>query len=84
MIDGLIYSAERSVNSSTGATITIYESESPTSSTSSKDLFRLDIARLERDSVTGLNVITNQGVWINGQTDDPTTNVTLLGYYINV
>lgn len=82
VIDAIIFSGDRNVTQATGAVIEIYEAQSPTSTTVSNDLFTLDIGRLTGRSITGLNVITSEGVWINGKTDDANTNVTILGYFV--
>jgi len=33
--------------------------------------------------ITGLNLLTSPGVWINIKTNDDIIYVTLMGYYIN-
>ena len=83
VIDGAIFSSDKNVSSTNGAVIEIYEASSPTSITPSKTILTIDLGRLDRGNVTGLNIITSAGVWINGKTDDATTNVTILGYYVN-
>lgn len=83
IIDGIIFSSNKNVSSTNGAVISIYEAASPTSNVPLKTLFTLDIGRLEKGSVTALNVLTSDGVWINGSADDATTNVTILGYYVD-
>ncbi len=83
VLDGIIFSSDKNVSSTNGAVITIYEADAIDSNTASKELFQLDIGRLDKGSITGLNLITNPGVWINGSTDDTTTNVTLIGYYVD-
>jgi hypothetical protein len=82
VIDGIIFSSNKNVSSTNGAVISIYESDGPNSRTVSKQLFLLDVGRLDKGSIPDMNILTSQGVWINGETDDATTNVTLLGYYI--
>lgn len=82
IIDGLIFSSDKNVSSTNGAVISIYEGNSETDLTGSKNIFTLDIGRLDKGSISGLNVITSAGIWLNGKTDDATTNVTVLGYYV--
>ena len=84
VIDGLVYSSDKNVSSTNGAVISLFEADPPTSTTPLVEIIRVDLGRLERDSLTGLNMITDPAVWINGVTDDATTNVTLLGYYVRV
>jgi hypothetical protein len=84
VIDGYIVSSNKDVSSTNGAVISIYEASAPDTLTVNRQLFLLDLGRLDRASESGLNVITSQGSWINCQTDDTTTNVTLLGYYVDI
>lgn len=84
VIDGLIFSSAKDVNSTNGAEIKIFETDAVDSISSSKDLLTLDIGRLDRGSISSLNLITNPGVWVNATTDDATTHVTIIGYYVEV
>jgi hypothetical protein len=85
VIDGIIFSSDKNVSSTNGAVIDIYESNiGPDSTTIDKSLLRIDIGRLDKGNVSSLNMITSPSVWINGFTDDATTNVTLIGYYVEV
>lgn len=85
VIDGIIFSSDKNVSSTNGAVIDIYESSiGPDSTTIETSLLRIDIGRLDKGNVSSLNMITSPSVWINGFTDDATTNVTLLGYYVEV
>ncbi len=82
VIDGVIFSSDKGVSSTNGAVIKIFEADAFNSSVSTKDIFTLDIGRLDKGSIPSLNVITSEGIWINATTDDATTNVTILGYYV--
>lgn len=86
VVDGLIFSSNKNVSSTNGAVISIYEANGPNviTASASKLIFTLDIGRLDKGSISSLNVITSQGVWLNGSTDDATCNVTILGYYVDV
>lgn len=84
IIDGIIVSSDKNVSSTNGAVVQIYESAAAGSATVQTSLLRLDVGRLDREALTQLNLCTSPGVWINGQTDDATTNVTILGYYVDV
>ena len=84
VIDGVIVASDKNVSSTNGAQIVIYEADSSTSTTASRDLLTLDIARLDRSGYSGLNLLTRPGIWLNAKTDDNTCNVTILGYYVDV
>jgi hypothetical protein len=82
VIDGLIISGDRNINNTTGAIVSIFEADAADSAVSTKQIFSLDVGRLDRGNATGLNIITTEGVWINATTDDTNISVTLIGYYI--
>lgn len=84
VIDGLIFSSDKNISTTNGAVIQIYEADGLDQLASSQELFRLDVGKLDKGSLTGLNVITNAGVWINAKTDTATCNVTILGYFVDV
>lgn len=83
ILESVIFSSNKNVSATNGAQIEIYESGSPSSTIISKELFTLDIAKLESKDIARLNYKTTEGAWINAKTDSATTNVTILGYYIN-
>lgn len=82
VLDGIIFSTDKNVSQTDGAIITIYEATSATSATVAKSLFTLNLSRLTEDAITGLNVITTAGVWINAKTDDNNCSVTIIGYFV--
>ena len=82
VIDGVIFSSDKNVSSTNGAVITLYEADAVDRNVASRELFTIDVGRLDKGSFTGLNVLTSPGVWLNGSTDDATTNVTIVGHYV--
>lgn len=66
-----------------GARIEIYTAESATSLTPIKDILIQQIAKNSTLSLTGLNFIIDEGVWINAVTDTTTAFVTIAGYFID-
>ena len=84
VITGYIAATDKNVSSTNGAEIAIIESSAIDSTVASKVLLTLDLGKLDSQVITGLNMITSPGVWINASTDDATVNLTILGYYISV
>jgi hypothetical protein len=84
VIDGFYVSGDRNVNANTGATVLIYEADSPTNLTPSETVFELDIAKIDRQVATQLNIQTNPGVWINAKTDSTNIKITLFGHFVKV
>lgn len=84
VITGYIISAGKSVSNTDGAEITIIEADAIDTITATKILLVLNIARSDSQAVTGLNILTTAGKWINASTDDATINLTLLGYFVNI
>ena len=82
VIDGFYVSGDRNVNANVGATVIIYEADSPTSTTPIETIVELDIGKIDRQIATKLNMITNPGIWINAKTDSINVKVTLFGHYV--
>ena len=83
VLTGLSYSGNKDISTTTGATVIIYEADSPTSLVSTKTRFNFNVGRIDRGSATGLNIALNPGKWLNGQTDSTIVSITLLGYFID-
>lgn len=65
------------------ASVQIYEATSATSTTVSKSILTLEMLKNSSRDITGLNLITSQGVWLSIKTDDNTIYATLMGYYVD-
>ena len=83
IITDILASGDKSVSSSTGVEIIIYESASA-DGVSTKTLFTLNVNRLENVALIGLNLIISTGVWLNATMDDNNVNLTILGYYVDI
>jgi len=84
VITGYISASDRSVSANDGAEVPIIESEAIDSTTATKILLTLNLGKLDSQSLTGLNILTTPGKWINASTDDATVNLTLLGYFVDI
>lgn len=83
VITDILLNANNGVGSAVGATVVIYEATSLTSTTVSKTILSIELVKQTNRDITGLNLISSEGVWINIKTDDNTINATLMGYYID-
>jgi hypothetical protein len=81
IITGYLAASNKDVSATTGATVPIIEAGAIDTTTATKTLLILNLGKLDSGGITGLNIITSAGKWINASTDDPTVNLTLLGYY---
>ena len=82
IITGFIINANKNVSATDGAVIELYEANSVTSTTQTKNLLTLNLLKNASESVTGILIKATHGAYINAETDDATVNITLLGYYL--
>lgn len=65
------------------AIVDIYETSSATSATILRSIFQTEIPKYSNFIMTGLNLITSEGVWLNGKTNDNSIFTNIGGYYID-
>jgi hypothetical protein len=83
VITEILISCDRNVGATSGALINVYEADSPTSTTSTKDIIKdIEIVKNERQFMN-LNMIVSEGKWVNIKTDDNNVRSTIWGYYVN-
>lgn len=80
VITAIIASGNKNVGTD-GSFVEIFEADSD-GGDSEKELFDFIIARNANLPVTPLNLITNEGKWINARCDDDDVYLTICGYYI--
>ena len=81
VITDVIIQADRNVT--TQALIDIFEANAIDSTTVDKQLFQFDLPKQESLVLTGLNIITTEGVFINGKTDDNNVLLSIGGYFVD-
>jgi hypothetical protein len=64
------------------ATVTIYEATGATETAISRTIFTAEMVKQTRADFIGINLLINEGVFINGVTDDDDVFATVMGYYI--
>ena len=82
VMTGLIVYANKGVGAN-DATVVIYEADSENSLISTEVIFTQEMLKQTTIVMTGLNIISKEGVWINVKTDDDTIFVNLSGYYVS-
>lgn len=82
VITAIILQANKNVNATTGQVVDIYEAESATATTIDKNLFEIEMIKNDRVVVTGLNIRTTEGKFLNGKTADDDVLATVAGYYV--
>lgn len=65
------------------ATVEIYETSSLESTTVDKSIIKVEMLKQTNLPLTGLNWVTNPGVFLNGKTDDATIFAVIGAYYIS-
>ncbi|MCH8748170.1 hypothetical protein IH781_00310 [Patescibacteria group bacterium] len=84
VITGVLAFAARDISDSSDTIITIYEADESNSTTVDKTLLAFGMGRLTNLQLVPLNLLVNDGVYINAKTTDNTVTMTLLGYKISV
>lgn len=82
VITDIIASADRNVSNTTPSNVEIYTADSPTSTTVIDAVVSPQLLRGANLSLTGLNMLVGQGVWVNAKTDDDITLLTILFYRV--
>lgn len=82
VITDIILTANKNVGAA-DATVELYEANAVDTTTVEKCIIQLEMKKSSTLPLTGLNMITTKGVWINIKTDDDDVFATLMGYYID-
>ena len=78
----ILAKADKEVDSSIPADVVVYEADSATATTVDKTLFQVPLIELEGGTLPGLNILVNEGKFLNVKTSDTSVFVTIMGYYI--
>ena len=82
VITDVILYANKNVGVS-DATVVLYESDGPSSLTETNVIINQEMPKYNTLPLTGLNVNTAEGAWINIKTDDDDIFANIAGYYID-
>ena len=84
IITDIILDAGKDVSASTAGTIVLYEGDSVDDTTGSKTILTVEMLKNTDRTITGLNMIVSEGVWLSMKTSDATISATVLGYYLEI
>lgn len=82
IITGIIATADKQVGANEDAVVTIFEASDDTTSTQDKVLLTFVLTQSTVVSFLPLNIIVNEGKFVNGETDNDDVHMNILGYYI--
>ena len=82
VITGIFAYADKQVGTVTGATVIVYEGVSAATTTVAKTLFQMEMAQVSNRDLAPLNILVNEGSYVNAQTDDDDIHMTITGYFI--
>lgn len=81
VITSILIYANKAVGA-TDATVEIFESNAINSATVSKSILNVEMLKQTTLSLTGLNLVTSEGIFLNAKTDDNSVFVTLGVHYV--
>ena len=84
VITGFLMYGDKQVNSSTNATVVIYESDQPDSTTEDRVLVQVEVGQNQSIPFPNIRILCNKGVYINGKTDDDDIHMTIFGHYVDL
>lgn len=82
VIRGIIAAGNLSIAANALATVVVYEAAASDTATADKTLIQFGVTRLQTLSLLPLNILVNEGKFINAKTDDDDIFMTIMGYYI--
>jgi hypothetical protein len=83
VITDIVLYADKAVGNC-DATVVIFEAESDITATVTRSIIDVDMPKKTSLPLTGLNIITSEGRWINAKTNDNNIKVNIGGYYVRL
>lgn len=80
VLTGVVLTADKNVVGD--CIVDIYEAVAEDSATIDKSIFQFEILKNSDRQLVGLNILINEGVFLNAKTDDDDVFATLMGYYV--
>jgi hypothetical protein len=75
---------DKQVSGATNATVTIYESDQPDSTTTDRVLVQVEVGQNQSIPFPSIRILANRGVYINAKTDDDDIHMTIFGHYVDL
>jgi hypothetical protein len=82
VITGIFFRADKQVSGSADATVVVYEATSDSETTVDKVLMQFAATEGDILTISPLNILVNEGRWVNAKTDDDDIHMTITGYYV--
>lgn len=84
VITGFLLYGDKQVNSSTNATVVIYESDQPDSTTEGRVLVQVEVGQNQSIPFPNIRILCNKGIYLNAKTDDDDIHMTIFGHYVDL
>jgi hypothetical protein len=84
VISGFLMYGDKQVSSTTNATVIIYESDQPDSTTEDRVLVQVEVGQNQSIPFPNIRILCNKGVYVNAKTDDDDIHMTIFGHYIDL
>jgi hypothetical protein len=84
VITGFLIYGDKQVSTSTNATVIIYESDQPDSTTEDRVLVQVEVGQNQSIPFPNIRILCNKGVYVNGKTDDDDIHMTIFGHYVDL
>lgn len=80
VITAMLINANKSVTTDT--LVEVYEATSLDSSSVDKSILSIEVLKNGNRDITGLNLRTSEGAFVNAKADDSSVFMTIMGYYV--
>jgi hypothetical protein len=84
VISGFLMYGDKQVSGATNATVIIYESDQPDSTTTDRVLVQVEVGQNQSIPFPSVRILANRGVYINAKTDDDDIHMTIFGHYVDL
>ena len=81
VITGIHAYADRQVSTNAGATVVVYEGTSAATISVSRTIYQIEMEQFANIDLA-LNILVNEGLFVNAKTTDDDIHMTITGYYI--
>ncbi len=82
VVTGVIAAGNLSIAANALATVIVYEASTESATVVDKTLIQFGVTRLQTLPLVPLNILANEGKFINAKTDDDDVFLTVMGYYV--
>jgi hypothetical protein len=82
VVTDILLDADKNVSANTAGTVQLYEAAAAGDTAVYKNVLTVEMLKNTNRVITGLNLIVDEGYWLNIKTTDATIYATVLGYYV--